>query len=88
MNNVLNEKRRTENVNYTDSTFDVCRLTFLVFRFSLDPCFIVLVLRRVLRAIDDEHLDRRLLRFQLQPELFLHGGEDRGTIRIDGRRAD
>src|SRR6516164_8325419 len=41
-----------------------------------------LVLRRFLDAIDDNRLDRPLLRFQPQPELFFDSGEDRWAARI------
>ena len=39
--------------------------------------------------IDHNDLDRTLLRFQTEAQLFLHGGEDRRPIRIGrGRTAD
>src|SRR5580704_726070 len=40
------------------------------------------VLRRPLHVIDDNHLHRALLRFQLQPKLLLERGEKRRAIGI------
>src|SRR5215470_12852922 len=40
----------------------------------------ILVLSRLLHVIDDEDVQRALRGFKPQPELFLHGGEDRDTV--------
>ena len=56
------------------------RPSYFVLRFY----FVLLILDRLLGAIDDQHLDRSALRIQLEPELLLHRGEQRRAVRIDG----
>jgi hypothetical protein len=43
------------------------------------------VFGRPLHSIDHQHVDGTSLRIEFQTELFLHRGEDRRTIRINGR---
>ena len=37
----------------------------------------------MLYAVDHEHVTIGFLRFELQSQLLLHGGEDRWTVGID-----
>src|SRR5688572_346103 len=46
----------------------------------------VSVLGRLLDAIDDNHLDWRIHRFQLQTKLLLNGGKQAGKLCISRRR--
>src|SRR5438876_10093258 len=50
------------------------------------PEYTSLVLRGLFYVIDHEHIDRTLLRLQLQTELFLQRRKDRRTRRIRRRR--
>ena len=43
------------------------------------------VRRRPLGCVHDQHLERRPLRFELEPELLLQRGEERRSIRVDHR---
>ena len=60
---------------------------FIVFAYSVFAAFrYELICARPLHAIDDQHIDGTLVRLQLQPELFLHGGKNGCGIRFRDRR--
>src|SRR5262249_24479804 len=60
----------------------------VVFTIPIVPQADGLVLGWVLHVIDHQHIDGPTLRVQLEPELLLHGRENRRAVRIDRRQLD